>query len=117
MWEYMKRHERFVREQLEGGEVADWRSLKRAHEKQIRYMQHERLVHLLVTLFVCLFFLLTTGFATVRPTLAAGTLAALLLALTGAYVLHYFRLENGVQRWYRLSDRLDQKLAGAPSEE
>jgi hypothetical protein len=24
--------------------------------------------------------------------------------------VHYFRLENGVQRWYELANRIDQQL-------
>ena len=27
-----------------------------------------------------------------------------------AYLLHFFRLENGVQRWYHLSNRIDHEL-------
>ena len=38
------------------------------------------------------------------------TLTLLLLGLTSAYLVHYFRLENGVQRWYHLQDRLDARL-------
>ena len=40
--------------------------------------------------------------------------SALLLLLVSAYVVHYFRLENAVQRWYHLGNRLDQ-LAGRPT--
>jgi hypothetical protein len=26
------------------------------------------------------------------------------------YLFHYYQLENGVQRWYRLADQLEQKI-------
>jgi cell division protein FtsW (lipid II flippase) len=80
--------------------------LKREHDQQILWMQHERLVHLIVMLAVCLFALLSLGFAVVYPALPCFSLAALLLVLAVAYLIHYYRLENGVQRWYSLSNEI-----------
>ena len=37
-------------------------------------------------------------------------LCVLLLVLLCAYLVHYFRLENGVQRWYHLANQLDERL-------
>jgi hypothetical protein len=115
MWQYLKEHERVIRAALEaspssGGLAA----LRQTHARRLAFFQHERLIHLLVTLFVALFFLLVLGFAMVRPTLPAGALVVTLLCLTVAYLLHYYRLENGVQRLYELSDRLEERIAGAP---
>ena len=111
MIDYMKRHERYVREMLEKKlspvEVAE---LIIRHDQQIQWMQHERLVHLITMLFVCLFTLLAGGFAFVMPTIACFILAALLLILAVAYVIHYYRLENGIQKWYALSDQI--RLSG-----
>jgi len=28
------------------------------------------------------------------------------MILSGAYVFHYYRLENGMQRWYSLSNQI-----------
>jgi hypothetical protein len=113
MWEYVKLHEAFVRAALEGkhGELAPegWDALLAFHREQIARMQHERLIHLLVTLFVATFLLLSLGFSVVHPTLPGLALSAVLLALVSAYLIHYFRLENGVQRWYHLSNRLSER--------
>lgn len=79
------------------------------HEQQIRRMQHERLVHLLVTLFFGLFLLISIGLALFHPGLALAALSLLFLCLETAYVIHYFRLENGVQRWYKLGNRIRRK--------
>jgi len=38
--------------------------------------------------------------------LPALVLTGLLLALAVAYVFHYYRLENTVQRWYSISNRI-----------
>jgi hypothetical protein len=109
MWDYIKRHEKFVRGLLEGG-TTNWAELQAFHSKQLKYMQHERLIHLLVLLFVGTYLLLTIGFATAHPSLATLAMSLLLLGLTAVYVVHYFRLENGVQRWYHLANRIDEKL-------
>jgi hypothetical protein len=61
-------------------------------------------------MFCATFLLLVIGFTAVRPTLAGGALAVLLLGLVSAYLVHYFRLENGVQRWYHLANRIDARL-------
>jgi hypothetical protein len=108
---YMKKHELFVREMLSkklGGEKL--RELLAYHDKQIQWMQHERLVHLIVTLFVCLFMLLSWGFAIINTSIPAIALAVLLLILSIAYIIHYYRLENRVQKWYLLSCEIRARL-------
>jgi hypothetical protein len=112
VWKYLQMHERYVRAALEAGNVP-MAELQVFHAKQLRFMQHERLIHLLVLLFVAVYLLLCIGFVSVHPSLAGFAMMALLLALTSTYVVHYFRLENGVQRWYHLSNRIDEKLGVA----
>jgi len=111
MIEYMKKHEQYVREMLNkklGRD--DLAALLAYHDKQIQWMQHERLVHLIVTLFVCLFTLLALGFACFAVSWPALLLCVVFIVLSVAYLVHYFRLENGVQRWYRLSNQIRQSM-------
>ncbi|HJZ83726.1 MAG TPA: hypothetical protein VKN99_01095 [Polyangia bacterium] len=108
MWRYLKQHERFVRAALER-DLA-FAQLKAFQERQLSYLQHERLVHLLITLAVALCFLATTGFCLLHPSAGVFAAGALLGALLLPYLVHYFRLENGVQRLYHLSNRIDEKL-------
>jgi len=111
MWEYLKLHEAFVRKALlESRDEGAWRSLRDFHLRQIRFMQHERLIHLLVLLTMAVLLLASIGFSSVHPTLPGFGIAVLLLILVSAYVVHYFRLENGVQRWYHLANQLDEKV-------
>jgi hypothetical protein len=114
MWEELKRHERFLRGVLARPGAEGLAAIREHHDRRVRDFQHERLIHLLVTLFVALFALLAIGWALLQPSLGAGALATILLILTAAYLLHYFRLENGVQRLYALSLQLDERLAGRP---
>lgn len=104
---YMKRHERYVQEMLEKSLRQDaLQELLEYHDKQIQWVQHERLAHLITMLFVCFFALLVLGFTIVTPTLPCMILSALLIVLALAYVIHYYRLENGVQKWYDLSNKI-----------
>jgi cell division protein FtsW (lipid II flippase) len=110
MYEYMKRHEAFIRATLAPGSgCEDWAALARYHDTQLHYMQHERIVHLLVTLFVGLFALLTLLFLAARPSITMSVLVLLLLALFVPYLVHYYRLENGVQRWYDLANEVERR--------
>lgn len=115
MKRYLKQHEAFVRGELAAaGDGADWRGLARHHRRQIGYLQHERLVHLHVTLFFGLCALLVFLFFVLHPDqVLAGVLLLLLIALLVPYIVHYFTLENGVQRWYALANELDRRAGGA----
>ena len=116
MIDYMKRHERYVGEMLEKNLIREaWQDLLAYHDQQIRWMQHERLVHLMIMLSVCLFALLSLGFVVLAPTLPFFILLALLIILSSAYIFHYYRLENGVQKWYELSGEI--RTASAVMEE
>lgn len=116
MWEYLRLHESFIRALL-SGQYGDqtperWAALLSFHETQMRRMQNERLIHLIVTLFIATFFLLVLGFSIVRPTWPGLALSLLLIGLLSAYLVHYFRLENGVQRWYHLANDMHQRAGG-----
>jgi hypothetical protein len=111
MIDYMKRHERYIQEMLERNpNLEALRDLLEYHDQQIRWMQHERLAHLMTMLFVCLFALLSLGYTLFNPTTPCFTLSGLLIILSVAYVIHYYRLENGVQKWYRRSNEIRNKL-------
>ncbi len=111
MISYMKDHENYVKEVLEKNpDTEKLRELLAYHDKQIKWMQHERLVHLMVMLFVCFFTLMIFGFAVIRPSLSAILLFVTLLILSLAYILHYFRLENGVQKWYLIAGEIRRRF-------
>ena len=110
MWKYLRKHEAWVRKQSSGEFSREaWDRILEIHERMIARMQHERLIHLIVTMFIALFALLSVGFAVVTHWLHAFALCLVLLGLVSAYLIHYFRLENGVQRWYHLADELRQR--------
>lgn len=91
-------------------EVEDWNKLLEEHLIQIGFFQHERLVHLLVTL---TFALLTFGsvfvviVANYIPMIA---LTFILLILLVPYIMHYYLLENEVQRMYKQYDEILKRI-------
>ena len=107
MIEYMKRHERYLKEMLEKNlDREALINLLQYHDKQIQWLQHERFVHLVTMLFVCLFMLLAFGFTVMMPSLPCMILTVILVILSVAYIFHYYRLENYVQKWYSLSNEI-----------
>ncbi len=110
---YIKEHENLIKEKLNSGtENVNFQELKKLHQQKIVYIQNERMVHLLVTLFFGLYLLLSIGFAAFKPLLEMVFLVVLLFILVVAYVIHYFFLENSVQNWYKLMDEIDKKIKG-----
>lgn len=74
---------------------------------QIQFFQHERLIHLIVTVLFALLTVLSI-FASLliqgQPVLLI--LDLLFLVLLIPYIGHYYRLENGVQKLYEYYDKL-----------
>lgn len=76
---------------------------------QISWFQHERLVHLLVTLTFALLTVAGVVACVFAMSLPLMLLTLLFLVLLIPYVRHYYILENGVQKMYYYYDRLSQK--------
>lgn len=95
---------------LENGET-DFAALKNELLTKIGFMQHERLIHLMVTiLFALLLFLCLIAYfvSEINGLLAASILMLILLI---PYIAHYYFLENGVQKLYKLYDKVCEKLS------
>lgn len=86
----------------------DWAQVLEEHLVQITFFQHERLVHLLVTLAFALLTILSFGIFLVTTFLPVLALIVLLLVLLIPYIGHYYLLENETQRMYRQYDTILQ---------
>lgn len=78
-------------------------------EIKISYFQHERLIHLMVTLSFALFLLLSIGSIFLFPSeflISAILLTCIFFGLTIGYVFHYYFLENSVQKMYHMRDEM-----------
>ncbi len=74
------------------------------HLIKIQFFQHERLIHLLVTLFYCVFMLIFMGLGVIF--IGFFIIGLILLIFVLCYIVHYFHLENGVQYLYKQYDML-----------
>lgn len=92
-----------------GGEAVNWEEQMKHHLVMTGFFQHERIIHLLITI---LFALLGVGFvlyAAAVGNIPAYTLAVITLVLLCFYIRHYFFLENRVQQLYRQYERLRER--------
>lgn len=90
-------------------ENSNFEKLKREMLVKIQFMQHERLIHFMVTiLFALLMFMSLIGFF-VSENLGMLAAAVLMLILLVPYIAHYYFLENGVQKLYGIYDKVCEK--------
>ncbi len=87
---------------------AEYRSQRELLLQRIEFYQHERLIHLLVTLAFAIFFLLAMLAALVLKQIPLLILAGLFLALLIPYIKHYYFLENSVQELYTIYYRIEK---------
>lgn len=75
--------------------------------KRIELYQHERLIHLLVTLAFAVLFMISLFMCLVTKEIGVVILSALFLILLIPYIKHYYFLENSVQLLYKYYYRLE----------
>jgi len=114
---YLKRTEELIEYLNRAGENEE--SLKARLEKekeelliQIGFFQHERLIHLIVTVLFALMTILVFLLAVTNFELWTGVLLLLLLVLLIPYIKHYYLLENGTQKLYQYYDKLEELYNG-----
>ena len=114
---YLKRTEELVERLAKETEDTEVFRKRIAEEKtellvQIGFFQHERLIHLIVTVLFALMTILVFLLAVTNFSLWAGVLLLLLLALLIPYIKHYWLLENGTQKLYEYYDKLEELYNG-----
>lgn len=106
MKNYLQNYIKYIDECLKDKNI-NMKELKKEHLTKISFFQHERFIHLIVTLFYVLFMLVFLGLGAVFiGFLIAGIILLIIVLL---YVVHYFRLENGVQYLYIQYDKMNEK--------
>lgn|SRR5574344_78660 len=78
------------------------------HLTKISFFQHERLIHLLVTLFYAILFILFLALSFLHWSFMI--IAGILLVFLICYIIHYFHLENGTQYLYKQYDLMLKKM-------
>jgi len=110
MINYLNLHLREVNEKIKSGDSQNWKLILKHHRETIKFMQHERLIHLLVTLAFGIKFVVVMIFTLIYPNKTLLVIDGLLLVLLVPYIFHYFKLENGVQKLYWIDKLIQKKI-------
>lgn len=88
----------------------EWSKILEEHLTQIGFFQHERLIHLIVTVTFALMTLISmiASVAICMPLLLV--LSLLFLVLLVPYIFHYYTLENEVQKMYAQYDEIRKRI-------
>lgn len=106
----IKEYEKFIAKAAKEKMTAEERKrLGQYHFEMLESFQHERLIHLVVTLFFAMItvtFLFIAAWTTVaydlrQEMMPLYILSIILAVLTGFYVRHYYFLENRIQELYK----------------
>ena len=94
---------------------ADWEKILEEHLTQVAFFQHERLIHLIVTVLFAVLEIMSILGTVVLAAMESGNIAMslltiLLLVLLIPYIRHYYILENGVQKMYKQYDKMMEKI-------
>ena len=108
-------YRKYIDSLLASDKQYDWKYIKQEHITQVAFFQHERLVHLIVTVTFSVLELLTVCAYVIVGALDSTLsfplliLALLIIVLLIPYIKHYYLLENEVQKMYVQYDRIAQK--------
>ena len=109
-------YKKLVKKTLEeGSPETDWEQFCEDLYTRIGFYQHERLVHLIVTMTFAVMTVLCLVFSGGEPNIIM-LLGGLFLLLEIPYIWHYYFLENSVQELYTLYYKAKEMLRTKQSE-
>ena len=91
---------------LNKSDLTDWNEIMSEHLTQIGFFQHERLIHLIVTVTFAILTVLSLAIGILSCYMPIYLLTVLLVILLVPYVFHYYLLENEVQKMYIQYDEI-----------
>ena len=100
MQEKLKKHIDKIDTFLKEDKIKNKEEIINKHLKQIEFYQHERLIHLIVTVFVGIVMAIFFIAGLILENILVLLLFLLTFILFVPYILHYYALENGVQKMY-----------------
>ena len=90
-------------------ENVDWDAALKNHLDQIAFFSHERLVHLIVFMLVAICTVVSILALVISEEIVIIPLIVMLFVLLVPYCMHYYLLENSVQRMYDQYDEMVRK--------
>lgn len=107
MTEYLTNYMNTVSERLDNCHTKkELNAILSQHMDKIAFMQHERIVHFLVTmLFAIVLSIFMVGML-LTENIMLLVLVTIIIVLLAFYIKHYYFLENTVQKMYKVYDRI-----------
>ena len=109
MFKYLTNHEKYILKILGSNNLESLEEIKKDHLRKINFLQHERLIHLIVTSVVALILVMIFAAALFTENYMIHIATIVIIVKEIFYIRHYYLMENGVQRMYKLYDRLIEK--------
>ncbi|MBQ9898952.1 MAG: hypothetical protein IJM44_05800 [Ruminococcus sp.] len=110
MTEYLKAYMKTVAERLEKcASRSELDVILAEHKDKIAFMQHERIVHFLVTFMFAVILVIFLAVMLFTDNLMILILVTMITVLEAFYIKHYYFLENTVQKMYKVYDEILKK--------
>ena len=107
MTEYLTAYMKTAEERLgKCSNMKDWQKMFDEHKDKIAFMQHERIVHFLVTMMFALILTILICTLLFTQNIAVLVLITMMIVLIAFYIKHYYFLENTVQKMYKVYDAM-----------
>ena len=106
----LKTYIKSIRARLDSGEpIEDPETFKTELLREIGFWQHERLIHLMVTMLFALLTMMVLLVLVFTASIPLLLLFLMLMVLLVPYIKHYYILENGVQTLYVLYEEITRR--------
>ncbi|MBQ1464683.1 MAG: hypothetical protein IIZ18_07725 [Ruminococcus sp.] len=117
MTEYLTNYMIQVEKRLEAAsDAGELDAIMAEHKDKIAFMQHERIVHFLVTMLFALVLAIFMLALLLTQNMAMLILVTIILVLLAFYIKHYYFLENTVQKMYKVYDQILEKQGRVSNE-
>jgi hypothetical protein len=106
MKKYLDEYIAMLEKLLKDGKISNFEYIKSEHIKQVQFIQHERLIHFLVTMMFAIIEFICLGIFLVTSNMGVLALVILVLGLLIPYIVYYYYLENHTQKLYLLYSQI-----------
>ena len=98
-----------LKKEIEKEKINNKEDLLKRALTEIKFFQHERFIHLIVTFFVGISAIVSLGFSVVTENIGLLLLFIVLFILFIPYIFYYYYLENSIQLLYKLYLEVKEK--------
>jgi len=102
--EYMEIISTFIKDEMPTASIERKQEVLAEFLTKIQFFQHERLIHLIVTVLFAALEMSAIYICMISPSITSIVLSVMFLVLLVPYVMHYYFLENSVQEMYKMRD-------------